>query len=193
MAMPAETTPRWTAREVRRLIDESPLATPRYELVDGELLVTPSPSAAHQLAVVRLITALVAYLDRERIGVAITAPSDVELEAESLTQPDVLVVPMADWRRVMRDGLPIRELLLAIEVLSPSSSRHDRVRKRPLYQRHVPDYWIVDLDARLVERWTPADDRPELITETLSWHPSGAATAFTLELPAYFESVFATD
>src|SRR6476646_9467113 len=84
--------------------------------------------------------------------------------------------------RVMREGLPIRELLLAVEVLSPSSSRHDRVRKRPLYQRHVPDYWIVDLDARLVEHWTPTHDRPEVITETLSWHPPGATTAFTLDL-----------
>jgi hypothetical protein len=60
-------------------------------------------------------------------------------------------------------------------------------------QRHLPDYWIVDLDARLIERWTPEDARPELITETLSWHPSGATTAFTLDLPVFFESVFATD
>ena len=89
--------------------------------------------------------------------------------------------------------LPIRELLLAVEVLSPSSARHDRVRKRPLYQRHVPDYWIVDLDARLVEEWTPNDERPALTTETLSWHPIGATTAFSLDLPVCFESVFRTD
>jgi len=94
---------------------------------------------------------------------------------------------------VMRDGLPIKELLLAIEVLSPTSARHDRVRKRPHYQRHVPVYWIVDLDARLVEQWAPADERPALMTKTLSWHPTGAATAFTLDLPAFFESVFRTD
>lgn len=193
MAMPAEVSRRWTAREVRQLIDESPLATPRYELVDGELLVTPSPGAPHQLAVVRLITALVGYLDRERVGVAITSPSDVELEPEFITQPDIFVVPIDEWRRVMKEGFPIRQLLLAVEVLSPSSSRHDRVRKRPLYQRHVADYWIVDLDARLFEHWTPNDDRPALITETLSWHPVGSTTAFKLDLPAYFESVFSTD
>jgi len=100
---------------------------------------------------------------------------------------------MHEVRRVMREGLPVRELLLAVEVLCPSSGRHDRVRKRPLYQRHVADYWIVDLDARLFEHWMPTDDRPELITETLSWHPAGATTAFRLDLPPYFESVFATD
>ena len=159
MAMPARIG-RWTAREVRELIAAAPLATPRYELVDGELLVTPSPAYRHQLVVTRLLFALTQYLDSEPVGTAIPSPSDVELEPEFITQPDILVVPVDESRRAMREGLPIRELLLAVEVLSPSSSRHDRVRKRPLYQRHVPDYWIVDLDARLVERWTPDDERP---------------------------------
>ena len=120
----------------------------------------------------------------------ITSPSDVELEPEFLTQPDVFVVPMAEWKHVMGEGPPIRALLLAIEVLSPSSSRHDRVRKRPLYQRHLPDYWIVDLDARLIERWTPGDERPEVVTETMSWHPAGAATPLLLNLPTLFASIF---
>lgn len=193
MAMPAETSRRWTAREVRELIAASPLATPRYELVDGELLVTPSPGAPHQMAVGKLLIALSAYLEKEPVGAAIPSPSDVELEPEFVAQPDILVVPAHEWKRVLREGLPIRVLLLAVEVLSPSSSRHDRVRKRPLYQRHVPDYWIVDLDARLVERWTPNDERPQLLTETLAWHPAGATQPFTLELPRFFASVFATE
>ena len=193
MAMPAEVQRRWTAREVRSLISAAPLATPRYELVDGELLVTPSPAVRHQLAVGRLLVALTQYLDRERVGTVISSPSDVELEPEFISQPDIFVVPKDESRRVMAEGLPVRELLLAVEVLSPSSSRHDRVRKRPLYQRHVPDYWIVDLDARLIERWRSGDERPELVTQTLSWHPAGATTAFELELPGYFESVFTTD
>lgn len=77
MAMPAELSRRWTARQVRDLIAAAPLATPRYELVDGELLVTPSPALPHQVVVTRLLVALVAYLDREGIGVAIPSPSDV--------------------------------------------------------------------------------------------------------------------
>ena len=189
MAMPAETVRRWTAREVRELIDAAPLATPRYELVDGELLVTPGPGIFHQRAVVKLIVALDAYLRAESVGHVITSPSDVELEPESITQPDVFVVSMADWRRAAKEGPPIRELLLAVEILSPSSSRHDRVRKRPLYQRHVADYWIVDLDARLIEHWAPGDDRPELLTEVLVWQPGGATSRFELDLPAFFTSV----
>jgi Uma2 family endonuclease len=192
MAMPAEVGRHWTAREVRELIAAAPLATPRYELVEGELLVTPGPSVFHQRAIVELVIRLAEYLRTERVGHVVTSPSDVELEPEFITQPDILVVPMAEWQRVVREGLPIRELLLAVEMLSPSSSRHDRVRKRPLYQRHVPDYWIVDLDARLFERWAPADERPELLTETLIWLPIGATTPFTIELPPFFASIFDT-
>lgn len=139
MGMPA-VEQRWTAREVRALIEESPLATPRYELVDGELLVTPSPGYPHQRAVARLLIALGLYCQREGVGDALTSPFDVELEPESITQPDLFVVASEEARRLQKNGLPAFALLLAVEVLSPSSSRHDRVRKRPLYQRHVPEY-----------------------------------------------------
>jgi Uma2 family endonuclease len=193
MGMPAEVGRRWTLREVRELIAAAPLASRRYELVDGELLVTPAPTLRHQRAVVRLLVALAAYLEREPVAEVVVSPSDVELEPETITQPDLYAVSRREASRMTREDFPVRELMLAVEVLSPSSSRHDRVRKRPLYQRHVAEYWIIDLDARLIERWVPGDQRPELITETLSWHPAGATTAFMLELPGYFEPVFATD
>ena len=83
-----------------------------------------------------------------------------------------------------------RRLLLAAEVLSLSSQRADRGRKRLLYQRTVPLYWIVDLDARAVESWLPDSSEPTILRDRLEWHPSGAATAFTLDLPAYFARVF---
>ena len=190
MAMSAESVRRWTAREVRALIAANPLATPRYELVSGELLVTPSPGPFHQKAISELFRVLLPYVEREPIGVLITSPSDIELEPEFIAQPDMCVVPEREWRRVTTDGFPARELLLAIEVLSPSSGRHDRVRKRPVYQRHVPDYWIVDLDARLFERWTPADTRPEMLTDALQWRPSGAETTLTIVIPEFFVAVF---
>jgi Uma2 family endonuclease len=188
MAMPAIKR-RWTAHEVRQLIAESPLATPRYELVDGELLVTPSPNWIHQRAVTRLLSALIEYLKRQPLGEASTSPFDVELAAESIVQPDVFVVPAHESRRLLSE-MPARELLLAAEVLSPSSGRHDRVTKRPHYQRHVPEYWIVDLDARLFERWRPTDQRPEIVTETLEWNPAGATEPFRLDVIRYFADVF---
>lgn len=191
MAMPAGTTRRWTAREVRELIAAQPLHTPRYELVDGELLVTPSPAPQHQIALRELIIALGEYLEREPIGEALFSPSDVELEPEDVRQPDAFVVSRKELKRVVREGNPVRELLLAIEVVSPSSGRHDRVKKRSGYQRHVPEYWIVDLESRLVERWRQGDARPEVLVDSVTWHPTGASEPFRLELPRLFARAFA--
>jgi len=188
IAMPAAHR-RWTAREVRTLIAESPLQTPRYELVAGELLVTPSPNEPHQAAVSFLLAALVEYLRRNPIGQAYASPSDVELEKGTIVQPDVFVVPMHEVRRLRQTRGPARELLVATEVLSPSSERHDRRDKRPHYQRHVPEYWIVDLDARLFERWSPGEDRPEIIADRLRWQPKEAKEAFVLDVRTYFAEV----
>ena len=188
MGMPAVER-RWTAREVRALIAGNPLLTPRYELVDGELLVTPSPGFPHQRAVTRLLFALVSYLQREPVAEALTSPFDVELEPESITQPDIFVLAPGEARRLQAEGLPALSLLLTVEVLSPSSSRHDRVRKRPLYQRNVPEYWIIDLDARLIERWRTGEDRPEIIDSSLAWRPEGATEPFVLDVERFFGEV----
>lgn len=190
MAMPVQdVSRRWTAREVRQLTADNPLLAPRYELVDGELLVTPSPGRAHQAAVLQLVVALHAYLEREPVGEVSFSPSDVELEPESVVQPDLFVVPPAEHRRLLAEEFPVHEVMLAIEVLSPSSGRHDRVTKRPLYLRHVAEYWIVDTDARLIERWTPGDARPEVVAGQFRWNPPGAALPFELDLVAFFARV----
>ncbi|MEO8227959.1 MAG: Uma2 family endonuclease, partial [Gemmatimonadota bacterium] len=77
----------------------------------------------------------------------------------------------------------ITSLLLVIEVVSPRSARYDRSVKRFCYQRAgVPDYWTVDLDARLVERWTPADTRPEIVTSAFRWQPDGAPVGLDIDL-----------
>ena len=73
-------------------------------------------------------------------------------------------------------------------LLNPA--RADRVQKRRLYQRAgVPEYWMVDLDARVIERWRPDDERPELLDERLTWHPGGAGEPLVLDLPAFFAKV----
>jgi Uma2 family endonuclease len=188
MDMPAPERRTWTRAEVVALIDANPLLTPRYELVDGELLVTPSPRGPHQVAVGELYSALSAYLKRIGAGVVYVSPFDVELEPGTLTQPDVFVTPPAEATRLRRE-MPARSLLLAVEVISPGSARHDRVRKRALYQRTVPEYWIVDLDARIVERWRPGDERPEMLEATLEWRPAGTDERFVVELTEFFDTV----
>jgi len=192
MSMPARSTerPRWTLQQLHELRERSTGGT-RYEVVEGELLVTPSPSGAHQNAVVRLWAALDAYLRVERVGHASVAPKDVEFfDEDAGVQPDVLVIPLEDFERYLGTE-PLTRLVLAAEVLSPGSARGDRVVKRALFQRHeVSEYWIVDLEARVVERWRPGDERPEVLAERLEWRPASAATACTIDLPAYFAEVF---
>jgi Uma2 family endonuclease len=157
-------------------------------LVDGELLVTPSPVLRHQRAVRLLVVALDAYLESSLVGEVLTSPFDLELEPETIVQPDVFVVPLDEARRLDHE-MPGRALLLAIEILSPGSARGDRGAKRRLYQRRVPEYWIVDLDAGLIERWRAADDRPEIVVSQLEWSPAGTSAPLTLDLSSYFARV----
>ncbi len=183
MGMPA-ITGEWTAEMVRALPDDGN----RYEVVDGTLLVTPAPRPPHQAVAAELFDLLRQYLKAQQIGQALFSPADIELDARTLVQPDLFVYPKElgkprDWSEVTR-------LLLAIEILSPSTARYDRQVKRRRYQRQgVPEYWIVDLDAQLFERWRPGDDRPEILRTQIEWHPAGASAPFTLDLPAYFARV----
>ncbi|HEX6058760.1 MAG TPA: Uma2 family endonuclease [Gemmatimonadaceae bacterium] len=178
---------RWTVDEVRALIDES-RHWPRYELVDGELLVTPAPRMLHQSAVLALAVPLRSYCEENALGRLLTSPADIGLEPDSIVQPDIFLVPPATPRP--REWSDVRSLRLAVEILSPGSARHDRTVKRRLYQRNgVPEYWIVDLDARLVERWRPDDERPEILEERLVWEPAQGTPPFVLELQAFFAGV----
>jgi Uma2 family endonuclease len=79
-----------------------------------------------------------------------------------------------------------------VEILSPSTARFDRIVKRRRFQKAGIEYWIVDLDARAVERWRPQDERPEIVDERLTWHPEGAARPLKLELVQFFREVWGT-
>ncbi|MEO7084803.1 MAG: Uma2 family endonuclease [Gemmatimonadaceae bacterium] len=175
----------WTVDDLLDLPDDGN----RYEIIDGELFVTPAPAWRHQEAVGALYSRLRGYADQQRIGHVFAAPADVGFSRTRLVQPDVFVVPLVDGRRPEHFD-EVRRLLLAIEVLSPSTSRADRVAKRMLYRsENVSEYWIVDLDARIIERSIPAESRPELLVDKIVWHPDGATEPLVLELVDYFAAV----
>ena len=126
------------------------------------------------------------FLTGSGIGCAFVSPADIIFSPTTLVQPDVFVVPGADGRPP-REWSDIRRLLLAIEVHSPSTARRDRGVKRRLYQREgVPEYWIVDCDARCIERWRPGDELPESLTDRITWQPEGAAMPLVVELSEFF-------
>jgi len=159
----------FTADMVRSLPDDGM----RYEVVHGELLVTPAPRALHQRVQMRLITRIAAYLTTSPVGEIFASPADISWAEDILVQPDLFVVRRDEASTL--DWTKMQHLLLAVEVLSPSSGRADRFTKRRLYQEvGIPAYWMVDADAHVVEVWTPEATFPVFERERLVWHPEGA-------------------
>jgi Uma2 family endonuclease len=178
----------WTAERVLALPDDGD----RYEVVDGELLVSPSPELYHQDAVLALAVSLRSYAQSTGVGHVSISPADIELDEKTLVQPDVFVWERPVGRRPGR-WKEIRTILLAVEVLSPSTARVDRQVKRQRYQRHgIPEYWIVDLDSRLFERWRPGDERPEILNDAIEWVPDTAKPSLTIDIQGFFSEVFET-
>ncbi len=173
----------YTAELVRGLPDDGN----KYEVVHGELLVTPAPRRLHQRIVGRLTHQLVDYLAREPVGEAYPG-GEYQPSEDALVIPDLLVSDLDSARSPgWETGRPP---LLAIEVLSPSSLRPDRFTKRRLYQEvGVPLYWLVDPDARQVEIWTPEALFPITEHDEIRWHPAGAREPLVILLAELFAPV----
>ena len=181
----------WTAERVRReLIDvdpERPYARFRFELLDGEVLVTSSPEMAHQYAVDHLLLGLGIYLRGGRIALAVTSPSDIEIVPNTIVQPDLYVVPYIDGKRP-RTRPYKGPLLLAVEVLSPSTARNDQLKKRRFYVRAGVEYWVVDLESRVIYRNAPGDERIDLYAERIEWRAPGAEAPAVIDVEALFQA-----
>ncbi len=123
----------------------------RYELYDGELYVVPSPLPRHQRISKRLFLALF-ELTRQKGGEVFYAPFDIVLSEYNVVQPDLIYFGPESARRIRPREHVRFPPDMAIEVLSPSTARNDRGRKRDLMATHgVPEYWIVDPDSHHIE------------------------------------------
>lgn len=123
--------------------------TQRWEVIDGEsYLMAPAPATRHQ----RLVTSICITLSQHLKGTpceVFVAPLDVKLSEKDVVQPDVLVVCNPEQlKETHLEGPPT----LVVEVLSPSSVRHDRIRKLSLYAKYsVQEYWLVNPDPAMLE------------------------------------------
>lgn len=184
MVMPAQHA-NWTVDRALAL----PADGNRYEVLDGELCVTPAPSWTHQAAIGALYARLHEHVAANALGWAMLSPADIVFSHRRLVQPDLFVVPSRP-EGAPRSWRDVRRLLLAVEVLSPSTARADRHRKRLVYRDEgVNEYWIVDCDARLVERWRPDDARGEVLSEVLVWQARADVPVLRIDLPALFTEV----
>jgi Uma2 family endonuclease len=184
MAMPAIENRLWTVEEVHAIPEDGN----RYECIDGELFVSPSPGQRHQRALLLLALQLSPYAESaQHVGWVWMAPSDLILSPRTIVQPDIRVHaagPKASTAEIAAASL------LIVEILSPSTARLDRHQKRRLYMSGPTAlYWIVDLASEMVEVWTPGVEQPFIVTDTLTWKPNGSTTPFSLELAPFFADV----
>ena len=119
----------------------------RYEILEGDLYMTPAPLTRHQTIAMRLSYLLVDYLEKNPIGAVLAAPCDVLLSQTDIVQPDLLVV-LHSGRACMTEKNVQGPPDIMIEILSPSTAARDRELKRKRYEHFgVREYWLVDPEA----------------------------------------------
>lgn len=116
----------------------------RYQVIEGELFVSPAPRTTHQRIIVQLMAMLHAHVEAFDLGVVYVAPTDVLLSPTTVVQPDILFIRRENMGIITElniQGPPD----LCIEVLSPGTESLDRERKMAVYARYgVQEYWIID-------------------------------------------------
>ena len=181
---------RWTYAEYMRL----PMSgTTRYEVIDDELAVTPSPGSWHQTVVSNLMYSLGNFARDHRLGALFTAPLDVLFGEGDYLQPDMVFV------RADRDHLVSERGIegppdLVIEILSPSTAERDRGIKLERYRHFgVAEYWIVDLEAKAIEVWRLAESAQSAkvvrVGGTLQWTPVEDGPTLDVAVEEVFEGV----
>jgi Uma2 family endonuclease len=184
MAMPQVLPERWlwTVEE----LDALPKDRRRYEVLYGELLVNPPPQAGHNWVAFEVAARLRAWCDRAT-GWTVLSPGGVYVSAVSWLEPDVAVYPVPGGPELSWRSLPPPRVV--VEIGSPATIRADRFAKRVAYLNHgVGEVWLIDGDARRVERWSPASELPEVIESVIRWWPQPDAPPFELPLDVLFAS-----
>ena len=159
----------------------------RYEVIEGELTMSPSPNFRHQDTVWNLGQILRVFAKEHGLGVDSGAPMDVILEPNTIVQPDLLFI-RSDNIGIIGDvieGAPD----LCVEVLSPSTSLHDRHTKKAVYARcGVPEYWIIDPARGIVSVFEIDGDTYRLRTEATGDDvvTSGVLTGFQITARSVF-------
>lgn len=178
MAM-ATTRKVWTLEELHSLPDDGN----KYELVRGELFVTPPPTDEHETILARLTALLVPFVATHHLGLVYHPRAVVRFEGSEV-EPDLMVRqpqsgPPADW-----DTAPTP--ILVVEVLSGSTRRRDQKEKRELYiDAGISEYWIVDAERRIIRVVQPGmADRVE--HDRFVWQPRGASSGLDIQLGDVF-------
>lgn len=173
-------TKQWTLAEVHSLPDDGN----KYELVRGELFVTPPPSEDHETILARLSRILDPYVAANGLGMVYHPRSVMRFEGSEV-EPDLMVRQPRSDKGGDWDHAPTP--ILIVEVLSGSTRRRDLVQKRELYlEAGVAEYWIADPEGASI-RVVRGGHRDEVITNRVTWSPPGAQQSLIVDLAAVFD------
>lgn len=125
--------------------------TKRYELLEGELVMVPSPTTYHQRISVRLQYILEGFVQKRGLGFVYAAPCDVVLSEETVVQPDIFFISKEHSQIVKEENIQGAPDLI-IEILSPATHERDRTYKRTLYAKYgSKEYWLTDPEGQTIE------------------------------------------
>lgn len=137
-----------------------------YQLIEGELIMTPAPNPLHQLISGNIFKKISKFVDEKGLGIVLYSPVDVYLDEENAYQPDIVFIPKERSKIIKEDGIHGAPDIV-IEILSPSTAYYDIKKKFRVYERSsVKEYWIVDPEMKSIEVFSlKADGEFELISK----------------------------
>ena len=158
----------------------------RYELIGGVIVVSPSPSYAHQELVLRLVLLLDAFVRAGRLGRVILAPFDVRLSEHNVVQPDILFVSNARLG-ILRENHTVGAPDRVVEIASPSTQSRDEGEKLALYAAAgVREYWLADPIAHSFRALALDADRYRLIAPVAQVVRSSVHPGLEVDVPSLF-------
>lgn len=179
-----DNTKEWTVEDYLGLGEES-----RYQLINGELIMSPSPSLRHQLVLGNLYT-IFKEVSTSNSSVAILAPIDIYFDKKNVFQPDLVLVSKERKHILSERGMEGAPDLI-VEILSPSNSKYDRYEKREKYSQFgVREYWLVDPSNDSIELFhlEKNPDKPAIYQIEKGKINSIVFPELTLNLEKIFES-----
>jgi Uma2 family endonuclease len=172
-------TKKWTLEELHSLPDDGN----KYELVRGELFVTPPPAGDHETIAARIARILDPYVERHGLGLVYRPRAVFRFEGSEV-EPDLMV--RREQLKGTKDWDEAPHPTLIVEILSPSTRRRDQNQKRQYYvDSRIPEYWIVDSDRRVFLVVRPGEPDME-VRGVLTWTPPGVASPLTFDVARVF-------
>jgi Uma2 family endonuclease len=167
-----------------------PVGAPNYQLIEGDLVMSPSPSSFHQDILANLLVIFRSYLREHPVGKIYVAPLDTYLSDINVYQPDLLFVRKESFAIIEEHGIEGAPDL-AVEILSKSSSKYDLGPKRSVYARTgVEELWIIDPVKRTLALYRLGEqpDTPQATYRAKQKFTSTLLPGLTIDLTDVFAS-----